>query len=121
MLSFALGVFSCCGQRFFQLFILSVVLGVFSCCGQRFFQLFILSVVLDVFSCCGQRFFQLFILSVVLAAEHHSPFTTRHLCSQMPKVRSVNLLSCQTLHVLHLETSLECTNSVQSETEEPAH
>ncbi|KAJ1167499.1 hypothetical protein NDU88_007890 [Pleurodeles waltl] len=43
------------------------------------------------------------------AAEHHSLFTTHHLRSHMPEVLSVNLQSCQTPHVLHLETSLECT------------
>ncbi|KAJ1167500.1 hypothetical protein NDU88_007891 [Pleurodeles waltl] len=43
------------------------------------------------------------------SADHHSLFTTHHLRSHMPEVLSVNLQSCQTPHVLHLETSLECT------------
>ncbi|KAJ1167461.1 hypothetical protein NDU88_007852 [Pleurodeles waltl] len=55
------------------------------------------------------------------AEEHHSLFTTHHLRSHMPEVGSVHLLSCQTLHFLHLETSFEGTKSLQSATEEPEH
>ncbi|KAJ1167899.1 hypothetical protein NDU88_008284 [Pleurodeles waltl] len=42
------------------------------------------------------------------AAEHHSLFSKHHLCSHVPEVRSVHLLSCQTQPVLDLETSSEC-------------